>query len=433
MGLIERILEKRDATAQTGANLAYPPLWLRNFILGIDNPSASGVNVNENTAVKMTAVFACVRLLADSVAMLNLPLYKRLKEGKQEAVEHPLYSILHDMANTEMTSFQFRQVMMINALLMPGAYAEIERNGAGQVIGLWPIPSNRVQIRREYDTGRLWYDVTLFNGSQKTLSSDDVFVISGMGFDTDKPFNPVNLAREAIGLGLATEGFGARFFGNGSNAGGIVEYPGKLSDEAFSRYKQSFREDHEGLGKSNRVMFLEEGMKFTQLTIPPESAQFLETRKFQVVEIARFFNVPPHMIMDFEGATFSNIEQKSLEFVTYSLMPWLVKWEQSIKKDLLSEKDRTKFYPKFRVQDLLRGDTAARQSFYHAMVQDGVFTADEVRELEDYNPQPNGVGKLCYQNGTMTPKGMTAAQYQAFLKGGESTNEQGNPNPDEQN
>lgn len=419
MGLVSKIKEYRDTT---GANLAYPPLWLRNFILGIDNPSSSGIAVNENTAVKLIAVFACVRLLSEGIAMLPLPLYKRMKIGKEKATSHPLYSILHDISNTEITSFQFRQIMMVNALLMPEAYAEIEYNNAGQVIGLWPIPSNHVSKHRDLTTNKVSYIVTLAGGSQSELSADQMFVIPGMGFSVDAPFKPVELAREAIGLGLATEKFGATFFGNGTNANGIVEYPGRMSDEAYERYKQSFSNAYSGLSKANRLIFLEEGMKFTQLTIPPENAQFLETRKFQVIEIARFFNVPPHMIMDFEGATFSNIEQKSLEYVQYSLMPWLIKWEQAIFKSLLSSNDQKKLYAKFNVDGLLRGDYATRMAGYHNMIQDGVYNADEVREMEDMNPQPDGQGQKYYINTALAPKDSIEGGDGNEPKGNQQTN-----------
>jgi HK97 family phage portal protein len=179
-----------------------------------------------------------------------------------------------------------------------------------------------------------------------------------------------------------------------------------MSDEAFNRYEKTMTEKYSGLKNSNRLIFLEEGLKFTQLTIPPESAQFLETRKFQVIEIARFFNVPPHMIMDLERATFSNIEQQSLGYVMYSLMPWLVKWEQAIFKDLLTPTERKKFFSRFTVAGLLRGDFKTRMEGYHIMLQDGVYNADEIREMEDMNPQNDGQGQIYYVNGNMIPKAM---------------------------
>lgn len=401
MGLVTRI--KTEIRDNSGTGLVNPAQWFRDWFSG-GPPVASGVAVNEENAVKLIAVFACIRLLSESIAMLPFPLYKALKVGKEKATYHPLYSILHDIPNPECTSFQFRQIMMINALLCERAIAEIQRDASGNVVALWPIPTKYVRPARNTRTKELVYLVSNPDGSQSELYPEQVFEIPGMGFDPINTFKPIQLAKEAIGLGLAAQEFGARFFGQGTIGSGIVEYPGKMSDKAYDRYVESMTDKYQGLKNSNRLIFLEEGLKFTQLTIPPNNAQFLETRKFQVIEIARFFNVPPHMIMDFEGATFSNIEQKSLEYVTYSLMPWLIKWEQAVFKCLLTPSERKKFFAKATVDALLRGAFQARMSGYHMMIQDGVWNADEIRELEDMNPQPNGQGQEYFINSTMQPK-----------------------------
>jgi HK97 family phage portal protein len=410
LGIVSRI--KAETRDNSGTGLVNPAQWFRDWFGG-GPPSSTGININEDTAVKLVAVFACVRLLSESIAMLPFPMYKSLKVGKEKAVYHPLYTILHDIANPECTSFQFRQIMMVNALLCGSACAEIQRDESGNVIALWPIPTKYIQLTRNSNTKELVYQVNNPDGSQSNLYPEQVFSLPGMGFDNVKTFKPIQLAREAIGLGLATQEFGARFFGQGTTASGIVEYPGKMSDKAYDRYTESFAEKYEGLKNSNRLVFLEEGLKFTQLTIPPENAQFLETRKFQVIEMARFFNVPPHMIMDFDGATFSNIEQKSLEYVTYSLMPWFVKWEQAVYKCLLMPSERKKFFAKFSVDALLRGDFSTRMNGYHMMIQDGVWNADEIRELEDMNPQPDEQGQIYLCNGNMIPKNMAGK-----IKGG---------------
>lgn len=403
MGLVATI--KHEFRDQSGTGLVNPAQWLRDWFAG-GPPSLTGVNVNEENAVKLISVFACVRLLSESIAMLPFPLYKQLKIGKEKAYNHALYPILHDISNPECTSFQFRQIMMVNALLCGEGYAEIQRNQSGDVAALWPIPSKYVTKGRNSNTKELVYKINNPDGTESVLYPEQIFVLPGMGFDNVNHFKPVILAREAIGLGLATEAFGATFFGNGTIATGIVEYPGKMSDPAYDRYEKTMTDKYAGLKNSNRLIFLEEGLKFTQLTIPPESAQFLQTRKFQVIEVARFFNVPPHMIMDFEGATFSNIEQKSLEYVTYSLLPWITKWEQSVLKDLLTPNERKKFFAKLTVDALLRGDFKTRMDGYHMMIQDGVWNADEVRELEDQNPQPDGQGQIYLCNGNMIPKNL---------------------------
>jgi HK97 family phage portal protein len=387
MGILTTILsglEKRSHPSN-------PAAWLLEMGL---KPTASGVNVTEQTSLQSTAVFSCVRILAESEAMLPLILYKRRQDrGRDRATDHRLYPILHDLPNPEMTSMEFRETLTGHVASWGNAYAEIDWSNGGWVRGLWPLRPDKTRPKRV--NGRLVYEVKVPGlDTIQRLPFERVMHIKGLGFDGNIGYSPIGLARQAVGLALATEEYGARFFGNGARPSVVLEHPGTLSDTAYDRLRQNWEDKHQGLEKAHRIAILEEGMKVETIGIPPEEAQFLETRKFQVAEIARLFRVPPHMIADLERATFNNIEELSLEFVIYTLMPWLVRWEQAIYRDLLSEMERTQYFAKHLVEGLLRGDIKSRYEAYHIARLDGWMSGDDIRELEDMNPMPDGQGQI---------------------------------------
>lgn len=335
------------------------------------------------------AVFGAVRILAESVASLPLPLYQRLANGgKERATDHPLYPILHDLPNPEMTSYQFRETLMGHAALWGNAFAEIELARGGWVRGLWPLRPDLVIVRRI--NRRLVYDILMPKGPNVRLPWERVMHIPAFGTDGVVGYSPIALARQAVGLALGTEEFGARFFGNGARPGVVLEHPGQLSPEAHERLKKSIETRHQGLSNAHRLMILEEGMGLNEVGIPPEDAQFLETRKFQVAEIARLYRIPPHMLADLERATFSNIEQQSLEFVIFTLHPWLVRWEQAIGRDLLTVIERPTYFAEHLVAGLLRGDTKSRYEAYSIGRQNGWLSANDIRKLENMNPVAGG-------------------------------------------
>jgi len=352
--------------------------------------SKAGARVNVDSAVKVTAVFACVRILAMVLASLPLHTYRRITGGKELATDHPLYFVLHSMFNPQCTSYMGRLIMMVNLLLTGRAHAEIVRNGEGDIIELWPIPSNKVSIRMNPRTNEPSYEVYLDSGGTKVLYPEQMFHLQWIGLENFDTFDPIVLAREAIGLSIAAEEFGSNFFANGANASGIAEYPGKLSEEAYNRFIKTFNEKYAGLSKAQRVMFLEQGLKFTKLTINPNEAQSLETRKHQVIEVCRFYGVPPHMVMDLERATFSNIEHQDLSFVKYNLQPYLVCWEQEMLKSFFRPSERREYFSEFSVEGLLRGDSKARAEFYTAMFNIGVYSQNDIRAKENDNPFEGG-------------------------------------------
>jgi len=370
--------------------------------------TSSGKAVNERSSMQMTAVYACVRILSEAIAGLPLHLYRYTDNGgKEKALDHPLYRILHDEPNPEMSSFVFRETLMSHLLLWGNAYAQIIRNGKGEVVALYPLMPNRMTVDRDA-SGRLYYVYSKGNDESEalgkpqevTLNKNDVFHIPGLGFDGIVGYSPIAMAKNAVGMAIACEEYGAKFFANGAAPGGVLEHPGTIKDP--KKVKDSWNAAYGGTTNSHRVAVLEEGMKYTPISIAPEQAQFLETRKFQINEIARIFRVPPHMVGDLEKSSFSNIEQQSLEFVKYTLDPWVIRWEQSIARLLLNEKEKQNMFAKFNVDGLLRGDYVSRMNGYAIGRQNGWMSANDIRELEDLEPIPDEEGGNLYLiNGAM--------------------------------
>ncbi len=361
--------------------------------------TSSGKAVNERTAMQTTAVYSCVRILAETVASLPLHTFKHTETGKEKAKEHSIYHLLADEPNPEMTSFVFRETLMGHLLLWGNAYAQIIRDGRGNIIALYPLMPDRMTVDRA-DSGEIYY---IYNkeGKQYYLRNYEVLHIPGLGFDGLIGYSPIAMAKNAIGMAIATEEYGASFFANGANPGGVLEHPGVVKDPA--RVRESWNSVYQGTKNAHRVAVLEEGMKFQSIGIPPEQAQFLQTRKFQLNEIARIFRIPPHMIGDLDKSSFSNIEQQSLEFVMYTLDPWVVRWEQAIKRALFSESEKKEYFVKFNVDGLLRGDYQSRMNGYAVGRQNGWLSANDIRELENLNRIPDDLGGDLYLvNGNMT-------------------------------
>ena len=361
--------------------------------------SSSGKSVSEKTALQTTAVYACVRILAETIASLPLHTYRYSPGGKEKAQDHPLYHLLHSEPNHEMTSFVFRETLMGHLLLWGNAYAQIIRDGRGRVLGLYPLLPSKMLVNRT-DQGILFYQYEK-DGRTYFLPDTEVLHIPGLGFDGLVGYSPIAMAKNAIGMAIATEEYGAKFFANGASPGGVLEHPGVVKDPG--KIRESWNAVYQGSGNAHRVAVLEEGMKFQPIGIPPEQAQFLETRKYQLNEIARIFRIPPHMIGDLEKSSFSNIEQQSLEFVMYTLDPWVIRWEQAIQRALLSGGEKRQYFVKFNVDGLLRGDYQSRMNGYAVGRQNGWLSANDIRELENLNRiSPELGGDLYLINGNMT-------------------------------
>ena len=370
--------------------------------------TTSGKTVNERTALQTTAVYACVRILSETIASLPLHVYRYTEGGKAKDTKHVLYTLLHDEPNPDMTSFVFRETLMSHLLIWGNAYSQILRDRSGQVIGLYPLLPDQMSVHRS-EKGKLFYVYNRYeednpNFQEKgsvVLSQEEVLHIPGLGFDGLIGYSPIALAKNAVGMTLACEEYGASFFGNGANPGGVLEHPGILKDPA--KVRDSWNAVYQGTRNAHKVAVLEEGMSYKQIGIPPEEAQFLETRKFQINEIARLFRIPPHMVGDLEKSSFSNIEQQSLEFVKYTLDPWVVRFEQALKKSLLLPEEKKTHFIKFNVDGLLRGDYQSRMNGYAIGRQNGWLSTNDIRELEELNPiSPEEGGDLYLINGNMT-------------------------------
>ena len=400
MGILSGLFHSRDKPTNATSGSSY------RFFLG---GSTSGKAVTERSAMQITAVYSCVRILAEAIAGLPLHLYTYKEDGgKEKAIGHPLYLLLHDEPNPEMSSFVFRETLMTHLLLWGNAYAQIIRNGKGEVVALYPLMPNRMTVDRD-SSGQLFYSYQMNNSDAPTMKTgtvilkpSDVLHIPGLGFDGLVGYSPIAMAKNAIGLAIATEEYGAKFFANGATPGGLLEYPGTVKDP--DRVRESWNKGFSGSQNAGKVAILEEGMKYTPISIAPEQAQFLETRKFQINEIARIFRVPPHMVGDLEKSSFSNIEQQSLEFVKYTLDPWVVRWEQSLSRALFTPEEKKKYFVKFNVEGLLRGDYQSRMNGYATARQNGWMSANDIRELENLDriPAEEG-GDLYLINGNMLP------------------------------
>lgn len=400
MSILSTIFRARDKPVQDRTSGSAYMFWP-----GMSN---SGKRVTQYTSMQMTAVYACVRILAETIADLPLHVYKYNDGGKELDYKHPLYKLLHDEPNPEMTSFIWRETMMTHLMLWGNAYSQIIRNGKGEIIGLYPLMPDRMKVDRD-DAGKLYYEYRVTDDDGKKvkknpvkLSPHDVLHIPGLGFDGLVGYSPIAMAKNAIGMSIAAEEYGAKFFSNNATPGGILEFPGVIKDH--EKVRESWRQGFGGSNNAQNIAILEQGMKFTPITISPEQAQFLETRKFQIDEIARLFRIPPHMIGDLEKSSFSNIEQQSLEFVKYTLSPWVSRWEQSMCRSLLKPEEKGEYFIKFNVDGLLRGDYKSRMDGYAVGRQNGWMSANDIRELENMDKIPADQGGDDYLvNGNMIP------------------------------
>lgn len=395
MGLIRSAFARASLGGTSG--IATPEKWVEDWVWGGD-ATASGVHVNEETALHYGPFFAGVRVISEDVGSLPLPVYERIEGGKRRAVDHPLYRVLRDEANPLMSSLDLRRTLQGHALTWGNGYARIIRDGAGNVTELWPLRPDRTKpdIKRtkagQFDLFYRYTDDT--NGIRTVLLPDEVLHIRGLGYDGVRGYSVVALARQAIGIGLATEKYGARFFGNGSKPGGVLQHPDAVSDGARKRMKTDWENLHRGLDRSHQIAILEEGVTWQSIGIPPEDAQFLETRRFQVTEMARWLRLPPHKIGDLERATFTNIEHQGLDYVTSALRIWLTTWEQTANLRLLTAGERSRYFTEHIIDALLRGDIKTRYDAYAVGRNWGWLSADDVREMENRNPLPDGRGSV---------------------------------------
>jgi HK97 family phage portal protein len=377
--ILDALFRRAETRAGPLSLASSPSSWLMEALGGVS--SAAGQTVTEASALALPTVYACIRILAESVAQLPLVLYRQVGRSRKPATDHPLYRLLHAQPNPEHTSFVFRELLMAHLAGYGNAYVLVNRRRSGQVAELWPLRPSQVTVRRA--SGVKLFSVTTESGAPLQLTDDDILHIPGLSYDGLVGWSPIRTHREAIGWGLATQQFSSQFFGNGAQVSGILSAPGAIQDpEKIKRDWQGRFGDKEKLG----IAVLSNGMKFEPIGVNPDDAQFVQTRALQIADICRIFNVPPTLVQDYGRATWSNAEHADLSFVKHSLMPWLVRIESALNASLLSEMEQESLFFKFKVQGLLRGDNAGRSAFYTGAVTNGWMTRNEVRELEDLDP-----------------------------------------------
>jgi HK97 family phage portal protein len=363
-----------------------PAAWFSEFFRG--RKTASGADVTAETALELSAYYACIRNISEDLAKLPLHVYRRMKpRGRERQSQHPAYRILHHRANEEASAVSVRETLLHFSLGWGSGYAEIVRNGAGDPVGLYPIHPARVQKKRTAG-GELRYEVRNPNGETARLLPREMFHLHGLGSDAMQGYEMSVLAKEAIGLGMEAEAFGANYFGNGTVVGGAIELPARWSDDARRRFRESLERRHKGARKAHGFLILEEDAKYNPFGIPPDQAQFLETRQFQVEEICRWFRMPPHKVQHLLRSTFSNIESQAIEYVVDTLTPWAVRFEQEAWAKLLDEDPD--IYIEHNFSGLLRGDDSKRAIYYRQMFGVGAMSPNDIRELENLNPVEGG-------------------------------------------
>ena len=360
------------------------------FIFG---RAASGERVDEKSAMQIATVYACVRLLADSVAQLPLHLYKWDGENRSiKARDHPLYKILYRQANPEMTSFSFMEMVMVQLLLWGNAYAQIVRDGKNSILGLYPLLPENVEIDRD-EHGKLYYiyhaytnDVPGETNKDIYFRREDILHIPGLGFNGLVGFSPIAMMKNPLGATISVEKYGSSFFRNGGQPIGVLEHPTTLKNP--DRLREDWKRIYAGAENAHNVAILEEGVHYKPISLPPEDSQFISTREFDVETICSIFRVPPHMVQFLKRSTFNNIEHQSIEFVVHTLDPWLIRIEKAIVKDLLLEDEQDIYYPKFNVDGLLRGAIEDRMRAYSVAISCGIISVNEARQKENLPPLP---------------------------------------------
>lgn len=396
-GFLSALNPFRSAT-HSNATLASPEQWLIEALLG-GLKTKAGISVTKENALGVATVFACVTKIAQTISCLPFQVYRRLPGGGREpATDHPLYSILHDEPNPEMTSVDFRTAMQGNLTLRRNAVALIVRDGYGRVAELWPVEAIDYHLRRDAATKRLVYTI-----GGKEYGTESILHLRTATFNGTVGLDAMTQAREAIALAIALQDNAARFFSNASRPGGFLEYPGVLKDEEVKRLKKSFEDSYKGTENAYKLAILEHGMKFVASQTDNEKSQLNESRMFQAKEIARIFGVPPHKVGILDNATFSNIEHQSIEWVSDTLLPIVTAWESSCNLRLLTKEERATYFVKLNLSGLLRADIKTRFEAYGIGRQWGWLCPDEIRELEDQNPLPDGLGKMYLVPSNMVP------------------------------
>ena len=405
MGLLDSILGTRTTLGPLPITAAKVVEWLDN-----SSPSLSGARIGPESAMRLSTVYACVRIISEDIAASPLHLYQRLERGKERATNHPLYWLLHNSPNRFMTSMQWRETMQGHMLLRGNAYSEIERDGGGRIVAIWPLRPDRMDPPKLAQDGSLLYHYRLPSGEGHDFAQAQVLHLRGLSPDGLVGYSPIQLQRETLAHASALHEYGNRFFGNNARPGGVLqmERGQKLTPEAATRLRTSWEAAHKGLENSHRVAILEDGVTWQTVGLSPEDSQFIESRKLSRSEIAgEIFRVPLHKIGDLDRATNNNIEEQSISYVSDTLQAWYVRWEQQLALSCLTDAEQRLFFVEHLMDAKLRGKTLERFEGYAAMLLNGVFSPNDVLEKENMNPFDGGDVHL--QQVNMVPFGTPPA------------------------
>ena len=400
MGAICTLLNKSVSKRFTLRN---PPQWFVNWVGG--GETSSGVTVSAQSALKYTPFWAGVRIISSTVGALPFKVYRRLEKnaGKESVSDHRVYSLLHDRPNPYMDALTFLETRQAHVLTYGNGYAEIQRDGAGRPVALWPLLPDRTA--RKIKDGVPYYEVQMPTGGSVRLPDYNVLHVKGLGFDGYTGYDVVTYQKEAIAYGIAVKEYGARFFSGDGSPGGVLEHPKNLSKEAQDRLRESWSAEHTGLNQAHRMAILEEGMQWKQQGIDPKQAQALEVQKYAVDDCSRIFQIPPHMLSSMDRATFNNIEEQNLKFLTMTMLYWFKKWEMECNYKLFMPSEQSRLFAEFLTDALLRGSTKDRYAAYNTGRNGGWLCVDEIREKENMNPLPDGKGQIFLEPLNMKPAG----------------------------
>lgn len=392
--------------------------------------SVSGETVTEETALTYSAVWNAITLISGTIGSLPLHLMRPDGRNQKQATDHKLYDVLHTKYNPYMTAMAGRECLAAHILAWGNGYAEKVFNGYGEIVELWPIPPNRTTPKMQ--DSKLMYEIKIPNGETVILPREKILHVPGVGFDGFVGYSVIAMARKSIGLGMAMETFGSHFFGQGTHPGIVVSHPNQLSADAHANLKKALTDTYSGLGQSHRLMLLQEGMKIEKVTISPEDSQFLESRQFQITDVARWFGLPPHKLKDLTKSSFNNIESEQSSYVIDCLLPWCVRFEQNYQAQLLTERERREgYYFKHILEGLLRANAKDRAEFYSKLFNIGVMTQNEIRSKEDLNPNPDPLADELFVPLNMVPISLLKEHLKKSSEASSQPQKEAPPSPSE--
>ncbi len=354
----------------------------------LDRPTSSGINVTETVALGIPAVYACIRVLAESIASLPLITYERLPDGdKQRATGFSLYPLLHDQPNPIMTSLELRELLMGHLCLRGNAFCLIERV-SGEVVALWPLHPDRIKV--EVENRELVYTYQSPEGPEKIYAMQDILHIRGLSSDGIMGYSPLTLLRDTFGHSKAISDYSANYFKNDASPGGVLSTSHSLTTQGVANLRDSWNLGYQGSGKHHKVAILDNDLKWTSVGVSPQDSQLIESQKFSVVEIARAYRVPLNLVMDYERSTYSNVTEQNRSFLTHTLTPWMERIEQAIHKSLLTESEKARYFVEHLTQNFLKANTKERFEAYQIARDAGFMSVNEIRQLENMNSVEGG-------------------------------------------